>query len=87
MCGREKQCPLAEFRRFSPLNKMHFLQTSILDNTLCYTLQGVGRQGEDSLGLITGFSLTRSSVAAAAGGQEAEACLLPADLGTDPHVE
>lgn len=87
MCGKEKQCPLAEFRRFSPLNKMHFLQTSILDSTLCYTLRGVGRQGEDSLGLITGFSLTRSPVAAAAEGQEAEARLLPADVGTDPHVE
>ena len=31
----EKQCPSGEFREGSPLDKIHFLQASILGNTLC----------------------------------------------------
>ena len=46
-----------------------------------------GGTGEDSLGLITGFSPFQSPVAAAAEGQGTDACLLPAELGTDPHLE
>lgn len=67
------------------MNKMHFLQASILENTLCAKRRGC-REGEESLGLITGFSLIQNPVAAAAG-RGTDACLLPADLETDPYVE
>lgn len=85
--GRGKRGPpSSRIQGLFTTNKMHFLQASILENTLCAKRRGC-REGEESLGLITGFSLIQNPVAAAAEGRGTDACLLPADSETDPYME